>query len=165
MRQQENCLLKIRSTERQLYSPAYIKHEKKIYQMTNQSNQFPLHHTLSYISPIFAFPVISSIHICYTLGRSYALHKSETIDQIEHCTELRFASLLSSGFSTMAVINSLENKLHCKDIACKKGNFSMSFISRIFSMHFQYSRSTLNTSFYLQIWQVNGCIKGIKALL
>ena len=47
--------------------------------MTNQSNQFPLHHTLSYISPIFAFPVISFIHICYTLGRSYTLYKSEAM--------------------------------------------------------------------------------------
>ena len=55
--------------------------------MTNQSNQFPLHHTLSYISPIFAFPVISFIHICYTLGRSYTLYKSEANDWIQHCEE------------------------------------------------------------------------------
>jgi hypothetical protein len=26
--------------------------------------------------------------------------------------------------------------VHCKYIACKKGNFSMSFIFRVFSMHF-----------------------------
>ena len=41
------------------------------------------------------------------------------------------------------------NFQHWKYIACKKGNNSMSFISRVFSMHFQYSRNTLNTSFYL----------------
>ena len=28
-----------------------------------------------------------------------------------HCTEVRFASFLSSGFTTMAVINPLEKKL------------------------------------------------------
>ena len=67
--------------------PCIHKTWKKIYQMTNQSNQFPLHHTLSYISPIFAFPVISFIHICYTLGRSYTLYKtSKTVDWImDHC--------------------------------------------------------------------------------
>ena len=55
--------------------------------MTNQSNQFPLHHTLSYISPIFAFPVISFIHICYTLGRSYTLQKYEANGGIQACEE------------------------------------------------------------------------------
>ena len=29
----------------------------------------------------------------------------------EHCTEVRFASLLSGGFTAMAVINTPENKL------------------------------------------------------
>ena len=29
-----------------------------------------------------------------------------------------------------------DDSIHCKYIACKKGNFSMSFISRVFSMHF-----------------------------
>ena len=30
---------------------------------------------------------------------------------LKHCTEVRFASFLSGGFTTMAVINPLENKL------------------------------------------------------
>ena len=37
-------------------------------------------------------------------------------------------------------------KLHCKYIACKKGNFSMSFISHTFSMYFWLSNDCIKCS-------------------
>ena len=39
-----------------------------------------------------------------------------------HCTEVRFASLLSGGFPTKAVINPPENKMaNCTSVHCVKG--------------------------------------------
>jgi hypothetical protein len=39
-----------------------------------------------------------------------------------HCTEVRFASLLSGGFPRMAVINQPEIKLaNCTSVHCVKG--------------------------------------------
>jgi hypothetical protein len=54
------------------------------------------------------------------------------------CTEVRFASLLSSGFTAMAVINPLEKKMANRtsvqwtDLACFGGSFDHS-IRRIIS--------------------------------
>ena len=39
-------------------------------------------------------------------------------------------------------------EVHCKDIACKKGNFSLSFISHVLSMHFLCSRNTASQWMY-----------------
>ena len=44
-----------------------------------------------------------------------------------HCTEMRFASLLSGEFTTMAVINPPENKLaKCTSVRCVQGSPSTS---------------------------------------
>ena len=55
------------------------------------------------------------------------------------------------AFVSISILGQSAKALHCKYIACKKGNFSLSFISHILSMQEMlykgHETTALNTSF------------------